>query len=335
MVNKLPKVSIVILALNGIDYLKRCLTSIRSQKYSQNRIEIIVVDNGSRDNSVQIARSFGARVFIKPKTDLYQNWAFAMHKVTGSLTYLVDQDIELRGEHFLARMVKPLLEDNKITGSFTRAYPNSKMSWITRFLSYHPFQCDPLYEFLTPSVEKTIVGKGGSYKVCKFEISKIPAESRMMYRVSVLKKTPNWDMDRLFDHDTLIKTVKSGYNLFAYVPSAGIYHYHAPNLRDLLKKRVRNLRIHYFPYSKSLEYRWLDTIDKRNIFKMILWVIYANLLIPATIRGLWRFLKFRDPALLSEPIVTVAVTDTVLFNFLTNPVGRKIIGKFFQPLFNK
>lgn len=324
--NKLPKISLVVLTFNGGGLLKKCLSSIQSQNYPKRLVEIVAVDNGSFDDSVKIAKSYGARVFIRPKTDLYRNWAIAIHRAKGDLTYLVDQDIELRGKNFLKKMVYPLTDDKSLAGSFTRTYPNKKMSWITKFLSYHPSQCDPLYEFLTPSIESNIIEKKDKYMVCDFtRLENLPAESRMLHRIKILKNTPNWKEYRLFDHDTLVKTIKSGYSKFAYVPDAGIYHYHAKDFITLLKKRVRNLKIHYFPFNKTLEYRWLDIGNKKMVLRLILWVIYANLLFPAFIRGFWRFLEYRDWVLLTEPFVAIAVTDVVLFSFLLNPAGRKII----------
>ncbi|MCK4814814.1 glycosyltransferase, partial [bacterium] len=46
----LPLVSIVIPNWNGKKYLKDCITSLRSQTH--NNLEIIVVDNASKDDSV-------------------------------------------------------------------------------------------------------------------------------------------------------------------------------------------------------------------------------------------------------------------------------------------
>lgn len=56
-----PKVSIVIPALNEEKFLSDCLQSLRNQDYS-GEYEIIVVDNGSSDNTAKIARDFGAKV---------------------------------------------------------------------------------------------------------------------------------------------------------------------------------------------------------------------------------------------------------------------------------
>jgi GT2 family glycosyltransferase len=60
----LPRVSIVILTALGATHLDECLASIRAQTYPADRIEVVVVDNGSHDDPTEAAeRAFpGVRV---------------------------------------------------------------------------------------------------------------------------------------------------------------------------------------------------------------------------------------------------------------------------------
>jgi glycosyltransferase involved in cell wall biosynthesis len=329
--NKWPKVTFSIAAYNGGELLRKALTSIKNQDYPKNKIEIIVIDDNSIDDTVKIAKSFKVKLLENGKRDMYISQKMGLHAATGEFFYLLDQDIELRDKTFLKRMIRPLVEDEQLAASFTRAYPHPKQPWVTRFISYHPFQCDPLFEYLTPAVEKSVVKKKKGYFLCKFVLGNIPAESRMMYRLSILKKTKNWKMDSIYDHDLLIHTVKAGFDAVAYVPQAGIYHHHAKDLSSLVKKRMRNLTSHYFPMQDTLAYRWVDTSDKKSIMKLGLWVVYANLFIPASIRGFIRFLKYHDLALLMEPIVTITTTDGILWTFLTKSGGRKIISQLLSP----
>ena len=57
--NKNPKVSIIIPAYNIAPYLERCLESVRHQTYKE--LQIIIVDDGSTDQTGQIADSFAER----------------------------------------------------------------------------------------------------------------------------------------------------------------------------------------------------------------------------------------------------------------------------------
>ena len=61
MKNKLPLVSINIPTYNSQKTLGETLASIKKQTYPN--IEIIVADGYSRDRSVAIAKSYGAKVF--------------------------------------------------------------------------------------------------------------------------------------------------------------------------------------------------------------------------------------------------------------------------------
>ncbi len=56
MKERYPKVSVILLTYNCEKYLKRCLESLSRQKYPN--YELIIVDNGSRDKSLEIIYSF-------------------------------------------------------------------------------------------------------------------------------------------------------------------------------------------------------------------------------------------------------------------------------------
>jgi mycofactocin system glycosyltransferase len=56
----LPSISIVIPVLDRAEELARCLDSIAQVDYPAEKLQVIVVDDGSRDDSPQVARSRGA-----------------------------------------------------------------------------------------------------------------------------------------------------------------------------------------------------------------------------------------------------------------------------------
>lgn len=61
----LPTVSVILPSKNESAFIAMAITSIKKQNYPSELIEIIVVDNGSTDNSVAIAEAAGAIVFTK------------------------------------------------------------------------------------------------------------------------------------------------------------------------------------------------------------------------------------------------------------------------------
>ncbi len=51
-----PSVSVVVVNYDGLDYIDRCLGSLRELSYPAEQVEVIVVDNGSTDGSVEHLR---------------------------------------------------------------------------------------------------------------------------------------------------------------------------------------------------------------------------------------------------------------------------------------
>jgi glycosyltransferase involved in cell wall biosynthesis len=62
MRNSVPEVSVVIPARDAEDSLPRLLSSLARQTLARDRFEIVVVENGSRDRTAEVAERAGARV---------------------------------------------------------------------------------------------------------------------------------------------------------------------------------------------------------------------------------------------------------------------------------
>ncbi len=87
-----PLVSIVIPTYNSEKTLPLCLGSIKRQTYKN--IEVIVVDNYSTDRTVEIAKRYGTRVYLKgPERSAQKN--FGALKARGEYVYFIDSDFVL------------------------------------------------------------------------------------------------------------------------------------------------------------------------------------------------------------------------------------------------
>jgi len=65
-----PKVSVIIPARNEEEYIEECLKSIITQDYPRNKLEIIVVDGASQDNTKKIIHEIASKivkVVVNPK----------------------------------------------------------------------------------------------------------------------------------------------------------------------------------------------------------------------------------------------------------------------------
>ena len=87
------KLSVVVITLNEEKYLEKCLESVKAIAD-----EIVVVDSGSTDKTIEIARRFGANIFTR-KFDNYTNQKnFAASKTNGDWILSIDGDEEISQE---------------------------------------------------------------------------------------------------------------------------------------------------------------------------------------------------------------------------------------------
>lgn len=86
-------ISVTIITLNEEENLERCLKSISSITS-----EIIIVDSGSKDKTLEIAKKYKARVFVR-KFDNYANQKnFALRQARGEWILSLDADEEITPE---------------------------------------------------------------------------------------------------------------------------------------------------------------------------------------------------------------------------------------------
>jgi glycosyltransferase involved in cell wall biosynthesis len=64
-------ITIVTPSLNGIDYLRECIESVRSQQTATVTVEHILVDGGSTDGTPELARALGATVLTREEESPY------------------------------------------------------------------------------------------------------------------------------------------------------------------------------------------------------------------------------------------------------------------------
>jgi len=319
----LPLVSVIIPTLNEEKNIGNCLASIFAQDYPVQKLEVIVVDDKSTDQTIKIVKKYPVKILISGAHHGEVSKMIGFKMAKGEFTIYLDADVELIGKKWFQKMLKPLLENSEIIGSVTRKYARRSDPPLERFITFDPLQRDSLYQFFSPSIEQTIIKKRAGYSVCQYKLNHIPPAGRCLYRrKQVLKLVSEHEM--FLELDFLVLLVKNGHDKFGYVPEAGLYHHHASSLLQLIKKRNYNLKKVYFGRSDRL-YKWFDLSKPKDAIRIICWVIYANLIIPSILMGLYKSIKFKDWAGMYEPVVNLLVTDMILLSALTD---RRVLSLF-------
>lgn len=91
----IAKVSACIIAKNEENNLPRLLESIKG-KFD----EIVLIDTGSTDKTVEIAKSYGAKVFYREWNGFADARQYAVEKATGEWIWFFDADCELEEDEY-------------------------------------------------------------------------------------------------------------------------------------------------------------------------------------------------------------------------------------------
>jgi rhamnosyltransferase len=121
-------VSIIIPSLNAERTIGRVLEGIRSQRFPQDRIEVIVIDSSSRDATREIAEGYGVRVITIPQEEFHHGGTRNMGARLAAgehLVFLTDHAVPAN-EDWLGNLVAGL-EGEGVAGCYGRqtAHPGT------------------------------------------------------------------------------------------------------------------------------------------------------------------------------------------------------------------
>jgi len=133
--------SIVVPSKNESEYIFKTLTALKKLTQTLS-IEITVVDNGSNDNTLSIAKSTGVNVFSLPNTSISAVRNYGAQKSSGKYLAFIDSDV-LITEQWIASIEKSLqsLEEKPLQVIGARCHPATNTAfldkyWFNRLLEY-------------------------------------------------------------------------------------------------------------------------------------------------------------------------------------------------------
>lgn len=120
----IAKVSACIIAKNEENNLPRLLESIKG-KFD----EIVLVDTGSTDKTVEIAKSYGAKVFYREWNGFADARQYAVEKATGEWIWFFDADCELEEDEYERfKRILLLVHENPVIEGIGVVYKNTDIN---------------------------------------------------------------------------------------------------------------------------------------------------------------------------------------------------------------
>jgi len=321
--------SVGILTLNSETTIKAVLESVR------NFAEIIICDGGSTDETLSLARAYGAKVIVQAPEFKEGNKIIDFSGVRDQTLavarnpwfFYLDSDAELVSKQWLKKLTQPFMDDSDIAGSFTRYYPNKRQTAFNRYVSFDPLQLWPMLSFLLPSIEGVIVKKGKTFDSVKINPKRTIPVGMCLYRKRYLNKViTNPDTFNYVDIAIPLQLAELGFDKFAYVVDAGMYHRRS-NLWREVKRQKRDVTVTYLPVFGQRKFNYIDFNKKGDLLKIVLWVLWANLLIPGLVVGLYKTIKYRDWAGMYELPTNFILTNYIIYLFVSDRKGKELLKK--------
>jgi glycosyltransferase involved in cell wall biosynthesis len=213
---KLPRVSIVIRAFNEEKHIGRLLAAIRKQTVRNS--EILLVDSGSTDSTVAIARPYRVRVLhIKPKDFTFgRSLNIGIAAAHGDVVVLASAHVLPIHNDWLATLVAPF-SDARVALAYgkQRGTKDSKFSESQHWLRWYP--------------EKSDFDQSHGY--CN--------NANAAIRRRVWKLNPfDEELTGLEDLAWGSWARETGYKI-AYVANAGVLHLHDENTAQIVNRHRR------------------------------------------------------------------------------------------------
>lgn len=128
-----PLVSVVIPTFNAGPDFERLLAGLAAQQGDFD-VEVVLVDSGSTDGTVERARRYGAKVHRIPKEEFNHGGSRnrGVSLAGGEYVALTVQDAVPLGERWLAAMVRDFEGDERVAGVYGRQVPREDSGILSR-----------------------------------------------------------------------------------------------------------------------------------------------------------------------------------------------------------
>jgi hypothetical protein len=318
---KYPTISVVFALLNtDLATWKRTLEALKMQDYPKNKIEYLVMDGGSTNGAVQLARIYGCKVFVLAhlRNNAGGRIGLGITKARGKIILLLESDNILVGDQWLKQMVQPFLESKLIVSTFSIHNTYEKdMSILTKYcallgtndpLVYYLGKSEKLLSYEEKYNKGEVICETKHYYITRFTKQNLPTlgtNGHMVLRKVLLKAVI--DPYKYLHTDAFALILSLGFDHYGVVKNS-IIHVSGDSIINLILRRAAYKRWHYDRNRNTRYYLVYNPASLRDNLNVVRFVISSLLIFPTCIESIWWYLHKRDPAWFLHPIVCYLIT---------------------------
>lgn len=318
---RLPTISIVTPTLNSdIKLFEKVFKALKSQTYPKKLLEHIVLDAGSVNGTIELARKNGCKVIVRPDLKVQEQVreSLGIKMAKGDLVLVLQSDNVPTSKEWLRQLVQPFLDDPKVFCTLSAYNDYEKdMSFTTRYGAFFG-SADPTLYFLKKSDKLPILQK-------KFDKGKIITETKGYWIVEFTNETlptmgdngslfsrkvmnlVNKDPKSYVHPDAFAELIRKGYVRYGLVKNS-VIHVITPNVFTYLTRR-RHVKETFYDGNrgkrKYLVFDWRSSVDRQNLLRFIFFSLTFVYPFYQSIKG---YTKIKDKAWFLHPLLCLLMT---------------------------
>jgi len=322
----LPGFSFIIPVLNAERHIKRCLESIRAQDYPAGKVEIILLDGGCVDSTLEIARDYGAKVYPNPGVLAEYGLQVGVSRAAKDLLVIFAADNELSGTGWLTEAARAFLEDDGCAAVWGPLKSGKDDPPVNRY--FELIQSDPMTFFINRNLKGYLadpetVRRDGRY------VFRVDPRRPLVWGANGLTMRRRlvadiWAQDGyLGDNDAFQQMIENGHDRVAYIPGLVTYHHHVGEVRDFVAKWKRNFSKHFLDKLATRNTNWVFMDGFRT--RLMLWLLYSLNPLVSGAHAVFMGLRDRNRYWAYHPLLCLLQTSVYAWLMVATPKGRQTL----------
>jgi glycosyltransferase involved in cell wall biosynthesis len=321
----LPSVSFIVITRNSGKNLRICLKRVAAQDYPRSKVELVIVDCGSTDDTIGIAKKYirrlGGRIVVRKDywNDQEARRAVGLHSSKNEIAAYIDSDNFIPTRDWLRQMVFPFMDNPEIVASQTLRYCYWKRSsLLNRYFGLFGFN-DPVAFYMGKADRLAwyhddwrLSGKAtdcGSYYLVEFDTENLPTVgcNGFLVRRKELLAHADTRPEAFFHIDVNYDLVKNGRNKFAFVKNC-IFHRTAGDLLSFLRKRAAYAKEFdsVAGYESKRRYRIFDPKKGDDVLRLLIYILYSVTIVKPLYDSIRGYAKKPDLAWFLHPFMCLS-----------------------------
>lgn len=314
---KFPLLSIVIPVLNGEKYLHNFFGSLKKQTLIS-QCEIIVADGQSTDNTVKIAKRYGALVINNPYQLAEPGVSLGIEKASADLITIMAVDNFFKDKFALSILVR-IFENPKIYAAFPKHISSKNDSIFSKYINTFT---DPFTHFIygDSSNARTFkniyltITHNDKYDIYDYKSYPIKPIIALAQGLTIRKSILTNRREKYDDIVPIYQLIKQNKQI-AYVHSIGLIHHTITNIFHFIR-RQRWTTYNYLTAKKQGINLRLNDITLKQKIKIMLFPIYALTFFPSLIYALFKSVTQQKKLWLFHPFISFISVVSIVYEII-------------------